>query len=145
MFLVSNFGFPPFLPWFLYFFNYFQVFLTNPSCCLHFSLQNAYLLYGSYFYKIFIFSFKKRLLYLKLYVFGRFSSKKPTLSEKSLNLMKLLKTLVKVYKNDFFFHFWIFLIIIISEYTLPNIFWILFLESASNSTLVLKKLDVTYV
>jgi len=97
------------------------------------------------FYKIFIFSFKKRLLYLKLHVFGRFFSKKATLSQKSLNLMKLLKTCSKVHKNDFFFHFWIFLIIIISEYTHPNIFWTLFLESASNSTLILKKLDVTYV
>ena len=97
------------------------------------------------FYKIFIFSFKIWLLYLKLHVFGRFFSKKPTLSQKSLNLMKLLKTLTKVLKNDFFFHFWIFLIIIISEYTHPNIFRTLFLESASNSTLILKKLDVTYV
>ena len=78
---------------------------------------------------IFIFSFKKRLLYLKLHVFGRFFSKKATLSEKSLNLMKLLKTCSKVHKNDFFFYFWIFLIIIISEYTHPNIFWILFLVS----------------
>ena len=34
------------LPWFMNFFNYFQVFLTNPSWCLHFSLQNAYLIYG---------------------------------------------------------------------------------------------------
>ena len=97
------------------------------------------------FYKIFIFTIKKWLLYIKLYVFGRFFSKKPTLSQKSLNLMKLLKTLIKVHKNDFFFHFWIFLIIIISKNTHPNIFWILFLESASNSTLMLKKLDVTYV
>ena len=57
------------------------------------------------FYKKFIFSIKKWLLYLKLYVFGRFFSKKATWSQKSLNLMKLLKTLVKVHKNDFFFLF----------------------------------------
>ena len=127
-----------------------NIFLFNFFCQIHlFVCIFLYKMHIWYmvliFYKIFIFSFKKWLLYLKLYVFGRFFSKKATWSQKSLNLMKLLKTLVKVHKNDFFFHFWIFLIIIISEYTHPNIFLILFLESASNSTLVLKILDVTYV
>ena len=131
-------------------FSVVNIFLFNFFCQIH--LVACIFLYKMHiwymvliFYKIFIFSIKKWLLYLKLYVFGRFFSKKPTLSQKSLNLMKLLKTLVKVHKKDFFFPFWIFLIIIISEYTHPNIFWTLFLESASNSTLVLKILDVTYV
>ena len=87
---------------------FIQLFLSNPSCCMHFSLQNAYLIYGSYFLKIFIFSIKKWLLNQKFHVFGRFFSKKATLSQKSLNLMKLLKTWSKVLKNDFFFIFGFF-------------------------------------
>ena len=58
-----------FLPWFVYFFNYFQLFLSNPSWCLHFSLQNAYLIYGSYFLQNIYFFHQKMAFIPKIVCF----------------------------------------------------------------------------